>query len=318
MGVSYKPLTMKLYPTLENRLPEGSICHDVTTSDGVHLRALSVRQTRAKATIFILNGRAEYIERYFETINELMQRGFAVISFDWRGQGGSQRILANPLRGFIKNFSQYDKDLAAVIGLAGRLDYPEPFYALGHSTGGNILLRALRDQKWFKRAVLCSPLLGLHYGYWPVPIVRLLTLCAKVSGLSWAFLPGYAQGPMKRDDFELNPLTSDRGRWNRDIKTLEAHPELGIGGPTYGWLRAAMNSFFELHRWPKGRGPNCPTMIVIAGKDYVVDSRETRNFADHAPGFSLLSIDESRHEILMENNIIRHRFWAAFDAFMSL
>jgi lysophospholipase len=309
---------MKLYPTLENRLPEGALCHDVVTSDGFHLRAMTVRQHRAKATIFVLNGRAEYVERYFETIGELAQRGYAVISFDWRGQGGSQRVLTDHMRGYIRSFADYDKDLAAVIGLAERLDFPEPHFALAHSTGGNILLRSLREKKWFKRAVITAPLLGLHFGNWPNTVVKLLTFATRLFALGWVYLPGYGRGPFKREEFPDNPLTSDRGRWNRDIATLEQHPELGIGGPTYGWLGATLKSIAELYNWPKKQGPTCPTMIIIAGRDAVVNSMDTREFVAKVPGFTLLSIDESRHEILMENNIIRQRFWAAFDTFMGL
>ncbi len=309
---------MKLYPTLENRLPEGGLCHDVTTSDGVHLRAFSARQTHAKATIFILNGRAEYIERYFETINDMVQRGFAVVSFDWRGQGGSQRLLSDPMRGYVQSFKNYDRDLEAIIALARRLDFPEPFYALAHSTGGHILLRALRDQRWFKRAVVSAPLLGLHFGKWPLPLVRFLTLGAKILGLSGAYLPGYGRGPMKRSEFPNNPLTSDRTRWNRDMATLEAHPELGVGGATYGWLRAVMQSLHGLHKWPKAQGPSCPTMIIMAGQDRVVSNFDTRRFVEKTAGFSLLTIEDSRHEILMENTTIRSKFFAAFDAFMGL
>jgi lysophospholipase len=309
---------MKLYPTPENRLTAGGICHEVTTSDGVRLRALTVRHTHAKATIFILNGRAEYIECYFETVNELVQRGFAVVCFDWRGQGGSQRQLSDPMRGYVKNFKHYDTDLEAIVGLVGRLDFPEPYYALAHSTGGNILLRALRDKVWFKRAVLTSPLLGLHFGGWPVPIVRMLTLGARLLGLGWIYLPGFARGPMKRGEFPGNPLTSDRARWSRDMATLEAHPELGVGGPTFMWLRAVMKSIGELHRWPKTKGPSCPTMIIVAGQDTVVSNFGTRAFVERVPGFTVLTIEESRHEILMENNAIRQRFFAAFDAFIGL
>lgn len=309
---------MKLYPTPENRVPEDGVCHDVKTSDGVHLRALTVRQTRAKATIFVLNGRAEYIERYFETINDMVQRGFAVVSFDWRGQGGSQRQLSDPVRGYVSSFKKYDLDLEAVVGLAQRLDFPEPFYALAHSTGGNVLLRALRDQRWFKRAVLTAPLLGLNFGKWPIPIVWLLTWGAKLLGLSSAYLPGLAKAPMKRDEFLNNPLSSDRTRWNRDMATLEAHPELGVGGATYGWLLAVMQSLAGLHKWPKSKGPSCPTMIIMAGQDRVVSNFDTRRFVENTAGFSLLTIEDSRHEILMENTAIRAKFLAAFDAFIGL
>jgi lysophospholipase len=309
---------MKLFATSENQAPDGAACHDVTTVDGIHLRAVVARKTKAEGTIFILNGRADYAERYFETMKNMMARGLAVVTFDWRGQGGSQRLLPNPLRCYVRNFSDYDKDLEAMVALARRLDFPEPYFALAHSTGGHILLRALRNQKWFKRAVITAPLLGIHFGNWPLPVVRLLTFLTAVSQLSWAYLPGYARGPMQRSEFPNNPLTSDHGRWNRDMATMESFPQLGLGGPTYAWLRAVMKSLAELHNWPKSRGPSCPTMIVLADQDQVVDNMKCRQFAERVPGFSVITIATSQHEILMENNAIREKFLAAFDAFMEL
>jgi lysophospholipase len=309
---------MKIHSTPENQAPAGAMCHDVTTSDGVHLRAVVARVIKAKGTIFILNGRADFCERYFEFMKEMLGRGVATVSFDWRGQGGSQRLLRDELRGFAKSFADYDLDLEAMIALAQRLDMPEPYYAFAHSTGGQILLRSLRTKTWFKRAVITAPLLGFHYGRWPMPVVHLLNFLTFITRTHWIYLPGYARGPMKRSEFADNPLTSDRGRWNRDITTIENFPEITLGGPTFGWLRAAMKSLKELRNWPKGRGPTCPTMIVMAGQDKVVNNIDCRRFVEQVPGFSVLTIANSRHEILMENNAIRAKFLAAFDSFMEL
>ena len=307
---------MKFFTTAENQAPDGAVCHDVLTSDKVQLRAVVTRQSRARGTVFILNGRADFFERYFETMKDMSKRRLAVVTFDWRGQGGSQRLLKNRLRGYIRNFSGYDLDLAAVIALAQRLDFPEPYYALAHSTGGHILLRALRNKTYFKRAVITAPLLGFNYGRWPLPVVHVLNFLARYSGMGWLYLPGFARGPMQRSEYPNNPLTSDRVRWNRDTTTLEEHPELGLGGPTYAWLRAAMKSLAELRNWPKHKGPTCPTMIVMAGQDRVVNNLGIRQFVDAVPGISLLAIPTSRHEILNETNVIREKFLAAFDAFM--
>jgi lysophospholipase len=309
---------MKIHPTLDNQPPAGTMCHDVTTSDGVHLRAVVARQTKSRGTLFVLNGRADFSERYFEFTKEMQARGFATVSFDWRGQGGSQRLLRDELRGFVKSFADFDKDLEAIIALAKRLDMPEPYYAFAHSTGGQILLRALRSKTWFKRAVITSPLMGFHYGRWPMPVVHLLNFLAFVTRLHWLYLPGFARGPMKRSEFSDNPLTSDRGRWNRDITTIETFPEISLGGPTFSWLRAAMKSFADLRNWPRGRGPSCPTMIVMAGQDKVVNNVDCRRFVEQVPGFTVLTIADSRHEILMENNGIREKFLAAFDSFMGI
>ena len=54
----------------------------------------------------LFQGRAEFIEKYFETVRELRARGFAVATIDWRGQGGSERALADPRKGHVGDFSR--------------------------------------------------------------------------------------------------------------------------------------------------------------------------------------------------------------------
>ncbi|HEX2726935.1 MAG TPA: alpha/beta hydrolase, partial [Beijerinckiaceae bacterium] len=73
----------------------------IETRDGIALRVARWRQTtrRVRDTVCILQGRAEFIERYFEVITELRRRGFAVVAFDWRGQGRSGREVDNPRKG---------------------------------------------------------------------------------------------------------------------------------------------------------------------------------------------------------------------------
>jgi alpha-beta hydrolase superfamily lysophospholipase len=40
-----------------------------------------------QGTVCVFTGRSEAIEKYFETIADLLARGFAVAAMDWRGQG---------------------------------------------------------------------------------------------------------------------------------------------------------------------------------------------------------------------------------------
>lgn len=118
----------------------------VTTPDGVRLRYAMSRPThgRVRGTVLLLHGRAEFIERYYETITDLDRRGFAVLTFDWRGQGGSQRVLRDPRRGHVRSFADYDTDLETMVHQVMLPDLPGPYVALGHSTGGQILARVLR------------------------------------------------------------------------------------------------------------------------------------------------------------------------------
>ena len=57
-------------------------------------------------------------------------------------------------------------------------------------------------------------------------------------------------------------------------------------------------------------------MIIGAGRDRIVDTTAAREFASRLPHGSYLEFEDAEHEILMENDSIRARFWTAFDAFV--
>src|SRR5690606_35120290 len=92
-------------------------------------------------------------------IADLRRRGFAVAIHDWRGQGGSHRPLADRRKGHIRDFKEYDRDLAAFMQQVVLPECPPPYYALAHSMGGNILARhSVTPDSWFDRIVLSAPM----------------------------------------------------------------------------------------------------------------------------------------------------------------
>jgi lysophospholipase len=79
---------MELIVTSDNPAPPGGVCSNVRTSDRIVLRVARWHpEGQARGTVVLAQGRAEFIEKYFETVAELLARGFAVVTFDWRGQG---------------------------------------------------------------------------------------------------------------------------------------------------------------------------------------------------------------------------------------
>jgi lysophospholipase len=307
---------MQLFSTPDNRIPDGAVCAPVKTRDGLVLRAMRVRVARPKGTVVVLGGRGDYLERYFETARDLMRRGYCVAVLDVRGQGGSPRRLRSRYRGHLRGFEEHDEDLRAFMTEVVLPDCPPPYYALGHSTGGHILLRALRNRTWFSKAIVVAPLIGIIYGHWPLPLVRLLVFLTTRLGFGWMFLPGQGRRPLVSGDFAGNLLTSDQKRWNRDSAILAAAPELGLGGPTFSWLRAAMASTTMLKAMGPGDKLRAPVLIVAAGLDQVVDTEAIREYARRVPGVSLVFIREAMHEILTEGDAVRGQFLAAFDAFI--
>ena len=103
---------MKLVPIPANPIPDNYVAGTLKTPDGVNLRyARWLPPAGRRGTVCILQGRSEWIEKYFETVRDLRARGFAVAALDWRGQGLSDRALSDRRKGYVRNFSEYDTDL---------------------------------------------------------------------------------------------------------------------------------------------------------------------------------------------------------------
>jgi lysophospholipase len=59
-----------------------------------------------------------------------------------------------------------------------------------------------------------------------------------------------------------------------------------------------------------------PTLVIAAGADRVTDTRATERFASRLRAGRLVIIDGAEHELLMERDVFRNQFFAAFDAFI--
>ena len=58
-----------------------------------------------------------------------------------------------------------------------------------------------------------------------------------------------------------------------------------------------------------------PLLVIGAGRDRIVTNAATRDFVKRLPKAKYVEIEDAEHEILMESDAIRARFWSEFDAF---
>ncbi len=306
---------MALYSVSDQPIPPGAVEHELTALDGVRLRAARWTPAQPHGTVALLGGRTEFIEKYYETIGDLVGRGFAVATMDWRGQGGSERQLGDPRKGHIDDFSLYERDVLAFTRDVLTPHCPRPWIGLCHSMGGAIMLRIARQERCpFDRLVLTAPMIAL-YGRSELPVARWLMEALDGVGFGGAYAPGGGRRPYSFRDFEDNVLTSDPVRYARIGAMLRANPKLALGGPTIGWAHAAFRLMRQFGEPDYPRAIATPTLVIASGADRVVDTRAIERFASRLRAGALIVIEGARHEIMVERDAYRELFFKAFDAF---
>ena len=304
-----------------NPVPSGAVVGMLKGKGDVLLRFARWDATRGprRGTACVFPGRGEAIEKYFETIADLRRRGFAVAILDWRGQGGSERLLDDAGKGHVASFADYEADVFRFMKEIVLPDCPPPFVAIGHSMGGNVLLRlSVVQGLWFDRMVLSAPLLDIAADRLPVParLARLFSAIAGIGPTSRLYVPGGSAQPVEMCAFEGNPFTSDRERFDRNRQLVEQRPDLAIGAPTIGWTRAAYSSCDMLMAPELAQRVRIPMLLVAAGTDRIVSSSAIETFASRLKIGARVALAGSQHELLQERDEIRQRFWAAFDAYL--
>jgi len=310
---------MELVGIARNPIPNGAIPGSFTARDGTLIRYAIWPRTADSAlgTVCLFGGRGEFIEKYFETISDLRRRGFAVAMMDWRGQGGSERPLKNRRKGYVDDFTQYDKDLSTFMSKIVLPDCPAPFYGMAHSMGGHILLRsAITKVCWFDRIIISSPMIDILPEMTQAPLVRLLVEAQVLLGLGDLYIPRGKSKPWELQSFSESKLTSDPLRYERITDVLREASWLGLGSPTLGWLHAAARSIMQINAYGFASSIRVPVMIIAAGNDTVVSNQLMEQFATSVKNCQLLVIAGAKHEILQERDEIREQFWAAFDAYL--
>jgi lysophospholipase len=135
-------------------------------------------------------------------------------------------------------------------------------------------------------------------------------------GASQDWVWGMAGRDPLRMAFEQQLVTSDRARFLRSQEFLAESPGIRLAGPTWGWLEAAFRSMDAMGARGYPEAIATPSLVFGAGRDRICLTSATRAFAQRMPNARYVEIEDGEHEILMENDSIRARFWKAFDEFV--
>ena len=267
----------------------------------------------AKGTVVLLQGRNESIEKYAETIGELTARGLWVATFDWRGQGGSDRLLKHPRRGHVHRFSDYERDLSTFLEQIVLPDTRLPFFMLAHSMGALIALsQAPLLASRIERLAIAAPFVALggqKLGHGMIGfLAALFSLC------------GLGSLPLMRDrgslPFSQNLLTSDAQRFARNRRLTDAHSELALGPPTAHWLHETFKAIRRVSSREHLTRIRVPTILLAPTMDSLVPHLSVETLARNFRACHMIPIDGARHELLQEADHYRAQAIAAIEAFI--
>lgn len=284
--------------------PETGQAHWAMTSDGKRIRVAHWMFEGAKGTVLIFPGRTEYIEKYGVVAQELAQRGLASLAIDWRGQGLADRLMSDPMIGHVENFTDYQKDVSAVMRAARELGLPRPYFLLAHSMGGCIGLRAVMEGLPVQAAAFTGPMWGIYIK----PQLRLIaTLLASVMpriGRGHLMPPGSTRDPyVLAAPFEDNMLSTDPAMYDMMRDQLRAHPDLALGGPSYVWLREALA---ETKHLASRAAPAVSAVTWLGTNERIVDTPRIHERMEGWKGGRLEIVEGGEHEILMERADLRN------------
>lgn len=269
-----------------------------------------------EGTVIIFTGRNECIEKYYETARDLSAKGLGTAVMDLRGQGGSERMLRDPQRGYVNSFSEYVRDFETFFEEVVLPDCRPPYYVLAHSTGALIaLLAAPAMVNRIRRMVLGAPLLEIIGLPFSMNATRNIAATLYNLGMGSRYF-GKGRRPPEPEPFATNKLTTDARRYARNVELYRQHPDLALGGPTIAWLHAVCRAVDIVTDPDFMARVQIPVLFIAAGADEVVSTRAVEEYAIRLRAGSLLTIDGARHELLQEADVYREQFLAAFHAFV--
>ncbi|MEY4066157.1 MAG: hypothetical protein RIR26_2365 [Pseudomonadota bacterium] len=278
---------------------------DFEASRDVLLSARCWRHDRSHSSVMIVSGRNESHLKYAEVAYDFFTRGYDVWMCDHRGQGFSQRELADTQIGWVDSFQNYVNDVSIFYSRMVAPHLKAAFYVVAHSMGAAVTSLWLAQSRVAPTAVMyTAPMFELILKPYPRVVVAAMVAAGLRSGKEKMYIPGGSEFNVADYGFDLTSSAARRN-WNREL--FVRHPELRLGSPSYRWLHEALQVPRRLAHSDFGNQLRCPLMVWQAGSDQVVRPNAQKYLHRAAGKCIILSERRSQHELMQETDDIRSR-----------
>lgn len=296
------------------RMPEGGQAYWRTSADGTRIR-VAVWQGSGDKTILVFPGRTEFIEKYGDVVARLLDRGYSAAVIDWRGQGLSDRHPTKRQMGWVREFSEYQDDVAMLLGTVKDTGLPTPYALLAHSMGGCIGLRALLGGLPVEKVIFSGPMWGIYVEPHMRLLASIITTLAPRIGLGEKFVPsGSPDNYVAVQPFEGNVLTNDRAQYEVMQSHIAERPELGLGAPSIRWFDRARREMADL----MVKSPAKQDCLCLLGTDEAIVTAEAiHTIMGKWPNGKLVEVPNAHHEVLMEGPDQLALVWSEIDAHLA-
>tara|TARA_B110000008_G_C16954602_1_gene557638 strand:- start:1043 stop:2005 length:963 start_codon:yes stop_codon:yes gene_type:complete len=304
------------YLELKNyKAPKGINSYFVPMDDGIKIRVCHWLNNpkKSKGTILLQQGHNEFLEKYFETIQEFLNKNYSVITFDWRGQGMSDHQLKDIHKAYIKTYERHDQDLQYILEEIIETNFPKPLIGIGHSMGGCLMLSAFANHPTkFSKGILSAPMLGFKNERFLRTASSIMNFFRKDTD----YLIGSHPNMGIETSYDENDLTSDRERYKRIQLLVRKEPNIRLWGVTNGFAKAVNKRFSVIRKKDWAEQINLKILIINSLKDKVVDSNKTIMMSKRLKNSTIVNFDNCKHEIFMEKNKYREKMWKKIDSFL--
>ena len=299
----------------ESRPPEGGTGEWYRGAGGLRLRVgFWPARGAARGTVFVSPGRSEPIEKYYEVVRDLLDRDFAVVVHDWRGQGLSARLLPDRLKCHARSAEEVLDDYQRLLDTFEDRA-PKPWLMMAHSMGAALnLMTLVKGEPRISGALFTNPMLRVKTGKHSLWAVNFQTNWQINHGRASDYVPELFDDPFEHT-FENDALTHDATRYEIWREQMFACPHLAVGTPTWGWLSFALKIGEGLLRDKNkvAKKVRTPVVMIASGDDRIVNKQSAKQFARKLGKASYVEVPGAEHEILIEAEEYRREAFRQFD-----